>query len=647
MTTIDILIIFAYIAYALFTGFRTKAESTKDLNEYFLAGRSLKGWQAGISMAATQFAADTPLLVTGLIATAGIFSLWRLWIYAIAFLMLGFLLAASWRKANVITDAELTEVRYGKKPALVLRGFKAFYLGTVFNCTVLAMVLLAATRIAEPFLLWNEWLPAGVFEPVVAFVQWIGTPLTITQGEDVWVRSASNLISIIAITAVTTFYSTTGGLRNVIKMDIFQFGLMMVSTAIYAGFVVAAVGGLSAIPEQIHTLFADGGPGHIFPNQILAFTPTEAKDVTMMLLMVFAVQWVAQINSDGTGYLAQRAMACKSDNDAKQATVVFAVAQILLRSLFWLPIGLGLLILFPPDPVLTAELFKAEREATYVQGIVELLPPGAMGLIITGMLAALGSTVDTHLNWGSSYWTNDIYQRIICKGLLKRTPSGRSLVWVARISNILILLLSLVIMTQLSSIQVAWQTSLLLGAGLGVMLVLRWLWWRVNAWGEIATIIVSLILAPILISVIPIEHDALRMLILAGVATVIGIVVSLVTGPEDMGQLQAFYEKAQPPGFWKPVAESLGHSGDEPLIRFQRGVLATFAASFALFCLLTGLGSWISGSPVPVWFPMQDSLAWVGTNVLVGSFLLPVSLMLGFKAPDVKEEAPSMAADPV
>ncbi|MFQ5757827.1 MAG: sodium transporter, partial [Acidiferrobacterales bacterium] len=252
---IDVVIVMTFVAYAIGSGLRSSKIASQNLEEYFLAGRSLKGWQAGVSMAATQFAADTPLLVTGLVAMGGIFALWRLWVFALAFLLLGFVLSSSWRRVNVLTDAELTEIRYGARPAAVLRGMKAIYFGTIINCTVLALVLLAATRIAEPFLLWEQWLPGWMFDPVVRLVQWVGEPLVPTTNVDgspyilntitwklvpladspqVWLLSARNLISIVAILAVTTFYSTTGGLRSVVRTDIVQFAIMMVGTLLFA-----------------------------------------------------------------------------------------------------------------------------------------------------------------------------------------------------------------------------------------------------------------------------------------------------------------------------------------------------------------------------------------------------------------------------
>ena len=236
MHFIDIAILVAFIVHALSAGFRSQKEASQNLEEYFLAGRSLPGWQAGLSMAATQFAADTPLLVTGLIATAGIFSIWRMWIYAVAFLLMGFLLAPCWRRSNVITDAELTEIRYGKKPAAFLRGVKALYAGTLLNCVGLAIVLLAATRIAEPFLFWNDWLPGWLFGFFEWIVRGIGTPLTVNIGDDasVWIKSTNNFISILVIALTSTLYSTTGGLRSVVATDVVQFGIGLVGSIVYA-----------------------------------------------------------------------------------------------------------------------------------------------------------------------------------------------------------------------------------------------------------------------------------------------------------------------------------------------------------------------------------------------------------------------------
>ena len=614
LAPVDVVIVLGFFAYCAWSGLRTRRVSSQNLEEYFLAGRSLPGWKAGISMAATQFAADTPLLVTGLIATAGVFSLWRLWIYALAFLFMGFVLAGAWRRAGVLTDAELAELRYGTRLAVVLRAAKAIYFGTVFNCTVMAMVLFAATRIAEPFLVWNEWLPAPAFRYVVEFVQWTGVSLTAGTEPALWAeRSASNLLSLLVIVSVTTLYSTTGGLRAVVNTDMVQFAIAILATLFYAVAVVLQVGGLDQIPVRLSALY-----GSDWATEALAFTPTRARDASWVVLGTIAIQWFAQTNADGTGYLAQRTMACRSDRDARHAAVVFTVAQILVRSLLWIPIGLALLILIPMPPQMTGDALVAAREATFVQGMSRYLPVGAMGLMLTGLLAALASTIDTHLNWGASYWTNDIYRRIICQAWRQREPSGRTLVWVARVSNLFILLLSMVILTQLDSIQSAWQTSLLLGAGMGVPLILRWIWWRVTAAGELSAIIASTMLAPLLLT--QVEGEGARILLMTIATTFIVVGLSLFGPTTPSERVKEFYRRVEPPGFWGPVARACGHEPSVAAMRLRSGLLTAGGTALAIFCLLVGIGSWLFVGPAPSWFPWRGP--WIAALLLVAAALL-------------------------
>ena len=629
MSTIDGLIVFAFILYAINAGFRSRRQASKNLEEYFLAGRTLPGWKAGLSMAASQFAADTPLLVTGIIATAGVFGLWQLWIFAVTFLLMGFVLAGAWRRAGVLTDAELTEVRYAGRPAAVLRAVKAVYLGTIINCTVLAWVLFAAAKIAEPFLLWSEWLPAGVLQPVIGLVEVVGMPLTAGIDQpDVWVNTANNLVSLVMILVVTALYSATGGLRSVAATDVVQITIMFFGTLAFTIIVVQEVGGLGMLRDRVYETFATGGPGGIRPDEILAFTPGRAKDVTATVLSLLGLLWLINAYSDGTSYLAQRSMACRTDRDATTAAVIFTFAQILVRSLLWLPLGIGLLVLFPPDPGLSPDLMQADREATYVRGMSELLPPGLLGLMLTGMLAALASTVDTHLNWGASYWTNDIYKRFICEAWRKTPPSGRALVWVARGANVLILVIALAVMTQLTSINQAWQTTLLFGAGLGVVLVLRWIWWRVNAWAEIAAMVVSSVTAPILMVSLDDDQQALRLLMVAAISTVAALAAVWIKGPEDAQHLSEFYRRVRPVGFWGPVAREHGTADATGRRQLWRALAATALCSLSVFCLLVGLGTWLIGSPSPMWMPSQS--VWIGGLLVSGLLLCPVWYRLGY-----------------
>jgi len=528
-------------------------------------------------------------------------------------------LAPSWRRARVLTDAELCELRYGGRAATVLRATKAIYFGGVLNCVVLAWVLFATRAIAEPFLVFDQWLPDSVYQPLLAGVERVGVPLA-TDPSGSAVHSTNNLISLFLIVAVTLFYSTTGGLRSVVQTDLLQLGLALLGTAFYTGYVVHHFGGMDALVAAIRDRFANGGPGGIRPNEILAFTPSQAKDASFALLALFGLQWFIQLNADGTGYLAQRSMACRSDRDAKLASVVFTFTQVVLRSLLWLPIALGMLILFPPDVGLALDVIRHEREASFVRGIAELLPTGIRGLMLTALLAALASTIDTHLNWGASYWTHDLYGRVYCRAWRGRDPDPRTLVWVARAANLGILCVALAVMTQLSSIEGAWRTALLLGAGMGPMLVLRWLWWRVSAWGEIACLGMSMLAAGPLLAA-PLDV-ATRLLLMALLATAAGIGVSLVT-PEEDERLQEFFQRVAPPGFWGPVAVSLSMDPAESVRRLSRGLVAVVTTALSVFALLVGFGSWICDSPAPRWWPVAWEV-WIASQILLGAGLIPL-----------------------
>jgi Na+/proline symporter len=515
---------------------------------------------------------------------------------------------------------------------------KALYFGTLVNWVVLAMVLLAATRLAEPFLLWDEWLPNSLYHSIRQIIEWLGVSF-FSADADVGTsvtRSTNNILSIGMILLVTLCYSTTGGLRSVVNTDIVQFVLAMIASAAFAWCVVDRVGGLDQMLALLQDRFSDGSSGTITASQILAFTPSQAKDVSFTVLLVIALQWLLQMNADGTGYLAQRTMACRSDRDATQAAIVFTVAQVLFRSLIWVPLGLGLLVLFPIDPQLPLAQLSADREFSFVRGMIEVLPPGLLGLMLTGMVAAFASTVDTQLNWGAGYWTNDLYNRFLCGGLLRRVPSGRELVWVARLSNLITVAGAVSIVPFLPSIQAAWHLSLLFGAGLGIVLVLRWIWWRLTAWGELASIIGSAVLAPLMLSVLSDEEDAARVLMVATGATVAGVAVSLLTKPEPMQALCSFYISARPPGFWEPVARAAGESGGGALRQWKAGIRTIAMAGLSIFCLLIGIGSWLVGSPPPSWFPWRDT--WIGGLLIIGVLLCPS--WASYLIHPFKEEAP-------
>ena len=249
---IDLAILGAFVVISVAAGLHVRRKASRNLEEFFLAGRGLRGWQAGTSMAATQFAADTPLVVTGLVATAGIYALWQLWIYAIAFLLLAFVFAGHWQRAGVLTDAELVELRYDGRGALALRTIKAVYYGTIINGVVLAMVLKATVTIAEVFLPWHEWLPPALFDPIARIVEASGASVASgLTGVDPVIASTDNLLSLVAILVFVGLYSMTGGLRGVVFTDVFQFALAMLGTIIYAAVAVSAAGGLGGLVDRV------------------------------------------------------------------------------------------------------------------------------------------------------------------------------------------------------------------------------------------------------------------------------------------------------------------------------------------------------------------------------------------------------------
>lgn len=578
---IDLALVLLFIGYAVAAGLRARKVASQSPEEYFLAGRTLRGWQAGFSMAATQFAADTPLLVTGLIATGGLFMLWRLWIYGLAFLAMAAIFAALWHRSGVLTDAALAEQRYGLGGgALALRTIKALYFGTLINCAVLAMVLVATLRITEQFLPWSEWLPAGLYEPWRALVAGTGLVLAgpaAALAPDV--ATANNVLSILLILAFTAFYSLTGGLRSVVRTDVVQLSIALLGTLVYAVFVLRETGGLGGLLERLQALY-----GTVRMEQFLALSPPEGTaELVLAFGVIIALQWFYQMNSDGTGYLAQRAIACRSERDARIACATFAWLQIVLRSLVWIVIGIGLLAVYPLG---AAGDGAAAREATFVSGIDALLPPGARGLMLIAMLAALTSTIDTHLNWGAAYWSHDLYGRLLCNRILGRTPSRREEVLVGRLAGVGILALALVLTTRLDSIADAWSISLIFGAGIGPALVARWLWERANVWSEIGAMAVSLLAAPLVLA--GLEADWQRLAAVALLSTAAVVAAGYFAPATPAVVVDGFYRRIRPPGWWREAARRAGEPAPEPMRRLGAQLLSLALAAGSLFLVLVG-----------------------------------------------------------
>ena len=594
----DLSIILAFVVWSVTAGLRARRRASRSLDEYYLAGREVRGWKAGISMAATQFAADTPLLFSGLIAVAGIFALGRLWVYGLAFLLMGFLFAAFWRRARILTDAELVEVRYSGNWRLPLRLTKAVYFGLVINSAVLGFVLLAAFQVSELFFPWHDWLPDALYQPILDLVGGLG--LDLSTGAAVYgaeLAATNNVISIVLLLLFVGLYSTTGGLRGVIASDLFQFALAMGGSITFAVILLWESGGPSGLIARVVEIY-----GADQADRMLSFTPS-VEGALMPFLVIIGLQWLFQMNSDGTGYLAQRCMACASDRDARIAAFVFAWVQILGRSMVWLVIGVGLLVFYPFGPADTLDpAFAATRERTFLSGIADLMPIGARGLMVTALVAALASTIDTHLNWGSSYLTNDVYKRFVCQVWLKREAASGELVLVARTTSVLVLLTGCLVAANLDSIQQGWKISLLFGAGIGAVLMLRWLWERINIQSEFAAMAIAIIAGPILLWAFP-EDDMewIRLGTMVFVSTAGTVLVALASRPTDSDVLLAFYRSVRPVGFWARTATLAGDAPASVRTALGSTLLATFACAASLFLTLVGVSKLILPRPDEVW----------------------------------------------
>jgi SSS family solute:Na+ symporter len=331
--------------------------------------------------------------------------------------------------------------------------------------------------------------------------------------------------------------------------------------------------------------------------------------------VVVALQWLFQMNADGTGYLAQRAMACRSDRDARWAGLVFAWVQILVRSLLWLLIAVALLVLVPfAAGDVGGDGFAAGREILYVTQMLEVVPAGLRGLLLVGLLAALASTVDTHLNWGAGYWSNDLYGRLVCRHWLRREAGPREMVLVARLSGLAIVVAALALAARLESIQAAWSVSLLFGAGMGGVLVLRWLWERVNLAAELASIAVSVVVAPVLLWRFGTDpaDEWLRLGVMAACSTGAALLATLLGPANGEAVLDRFYARVRPPGFWGRTAARAGEAPGLPARVLGRRLVGVGVTAASLFLLLVGLGRvalgeggwWLAAlglALVPVW----------------------------------------------
>ncbi|MEZ4857641.1 MAG: sodium:solute symporter family protein [Flavobacteriaceae bacterium] len=504
LSTIDWILIFSFFVVFLIIGIVVSKKSGKNTQEFFLSGKNMPWWLLGISMVATTFSADTPNLVTDIVRQNGISGNWVWWAFLLTGMLTVFVYAKLWRRSEVLTDLEFYELRYSGKEAAFLRGFRALYLGVFFNVMIMATVCLAAIKIGG--ILFN-------LEP--------------------WE-------SVVYASVITVIYSSIGGLRGVIFTDFLQFIIAMVGSIWAAWYIVQMpeIGGLDTL--LTHENVADK----------LNFLPdfSDSKALWTLLLIPIAVQWWSVwypgAEPGGGGYIAQRMLSAKDEKNAIGATLLFNIAHYAIRPWPWILIALASLVLYPnlSDISTAFPNAKAGHDLGY-SAMLTHLPSGLLGLVVTSLIAAFMSTISTHLNWGSSYISLDFYKRFI-----KKEASEKELVKVGRLSTVLLMIFAALLALQFESALDTFNILLQIGAGTGLIFILRWFWWRVNAYSEITGMVVSFVLA-ILFQIVDFgleDHEKLVLGVL--ITTLSWILVTLLTQPTNMSTLVNFYNKVTPYG---------------------------------------------------------------------------------------------------
>uniref|UniRef100_UPI004049955F sodium:solute symporter family protein n=1 Tax=Fulvivirga sp. TaxID=1931237 RepID=UPI004049955F len=513
----DYLIIIIFIAITLFIGLKFRKEAGKDISSFFLGGRNLPWYIAGISMVATTFAADTPLAVTELVAQNGIAGNWLWWNMLAGGMLTTFFFARYWRRAEVLTDIELIEMRYSGKPAKFLRGFRSIYFGVFMNVLIIGWVNVALMSLLKVF-------------------------FDIPDNQLLWyVAGAMILVS---------SYSAMSGLLGVAFTDVIQFGIAMIGSIILAVLVLNSdeIGGIDNLKANL-------------PEGTLSFFPAVGSEGsgTMLALGVgsffafIGVQWWASWypggEPGGGGYIAQRMMSTKSEKDAIYSTLFFQIAHYCIRPWPWIIVALCAVILYP-------DLSAVDSKLGYVMAMKDFLPTGLKGLLLVAFFAAYMSTISTQLNWGTSYLINDFYQRFI-----NPEADNKLLIRASRIGTIVIMFIALFVTSQINSISGVWAFIVECGAGLGLVMILRWYWWRINAWTEIVATIAPFVgygLAKFVFVNFDsawgkgIGEDPRSFFFTVGLTTVAWIITAFVTKPTDNTVLKNFFDKINPDGNWRP-----------------------------------------------------------------------------------------------
>lgn len=549
----DWLIVIAYLLLSLGIGIYFTKRASRSMSDYFVSGRNLSWWIIGTSMVATTFSADTPLVVTGWVRTDGIWKNWFWWNYLFSHVFIIFVFSRLWRRAEVITDNELIELRYSGKPAAFLRGFKAFYFATIFNFIVMGWVISAMAKILKVFF---------GFETTFA---------------------------VIICISIAFIYTTMSGLWGVAFTDFFQYFVALFGTTALALIVInsPAVGGFAGFQEKL------GGLG----SRLSFFmTPSGGRPVSegfwsssfFVFLVYVSVIWWSSHNSDGGGYFIQRMCSAKNERHAILGMAWFSLNHYVIRLWPWVLVAVFSLIIYP-----TAKSAGGDQEAMYVIIIRDFLGPGLKGLLFVSFLAAFMSTITTQLNWGASYLMNDVYKRFINK-----SGSESHYILVSRICTLILTILAGYFAFHIKNIGKAWIFLWAMSAGIGLVLILRWFWWRINAWSEISALGASLLTIFILTLYARFANISLELrhqIIVVPVSIFSWLIVTHLTKPEPEETLLNFYKKIRPWGWWSPVAMISPEIKRPP---FMPVIINWFLGISFIFFAMIGIGKLLLGAPL-------------------------------------------------